>query len=568
MAKQTINVGTVANDRTGDTLRSAFTKINSNFTELYNGQFSGSYTDLTNKPSLFNGDYNNLTNKPSLFSGDYNNLTNKPTIPADVSDLTDTTNLLGGGNVNTGDVTFDGIKVIGYGTASGDGAGYATLELVPDNSLYANGQYLVIDPTAPSHIHIRAGGLQDQSPADLFLGGEKHYVRVRDNQGVRLQNEQITEQFWFYSDPTNFNTGTWFEENGSYYIQFTTTNQEMISKFWEFTNGGQNRVVINENDTVEYGGWASNPSGDIYKVQVLTAPPTSPTNLTSLEFQLFVTNTNYINLENNDFRVDVQDDIRMFGRDIFRLANYSVEEPIEIQTDYDNQAWTWRFNPDGILDLPDGKALNFRQGIIGAPEAGGGTDRVRLYDFFGGGSNFNYAIGVEGNHIWFSMDVNNGTGGYKFYSRDNQIFKIRDDGVLIFEDGTTFNVSAVPTTSKGQAGDKAGTVAFDATYMYYCKQNYAASSISVTALASASTTVWIDSADYAGDLVADFTANSTGWTYNGVTITAVSADNTFGPGYALTGATGFSVVNGNNYTLVSPILPDIWKRVAWSNDTW
>jgi hypothetical protein len=35
MAKQTINVGTTANDRTGDTLRSAFTKVNSNFTELY-----------------------------------------------------------------------------------------------------------------------------------------------------------------------------------------------------------------------------------------------------------------------------------------------------------------------------------------------------------------------------------------------------------------------------------------------------------------------------------------------------------------------------------------------------
>lgn len=37
MAKQTINIGTVANDKTGDQLRTAFTKINSNFTELYNG---------------------------------------------------------------------------------------------------------------------------------------------------------------------------------------------------------------------------------------------------------------------------------------------------------------------------------------------------------------------------------------------------------------------------------------------------------------------------------------------------------------------------------------------------
>lgn len=35
MTKQVINVGTTANDRSGDSLRSAFQKINSNFTELY-----------------------------------------------------------------------------------------------------------------------------------------------------------------------------------------------------------------------------------------------------------------------------------------------------------------------------------------------------------------------------------------------------------------------------------------------------------------------------------------------------------------------------------------------------
>jgi len=35
MAKQVINVGTVADDRTGDTWRSAMQKSNSNFTELF-----------------------------------------------------------------------------------------------------------------------------------------------------------------------------------------------------------------------------------------------------------------------------------------------------------------------------------------------------------------------------------------------------------------------------------------------------------------------------------------------------------------------------------------------------
>lgn len=40
MAKQIINVGATTNDRTGDSIRSAFTKVNSNFTELYNAIFN------------------------------------------------------------------------------------------------------------------------------------------------------------------------------------------------------------------------------------------------------------------------------------------------------------------------------------------------------------------------------------------------------------------------------------------------------------------------------------------------------------------------------------------------
>ncbi len=35
MAKQSINIGATANDRTGDSLRAAFNKVNANFTELY-----------------------------------------------------------------------------------------------------------------------------------------------------------------------------------------------------------------------------------------------------------------------------------------------------------------------------------------------------------------------------------------------------------------------------------------------------------------------------------------------------------------------------------------------------
>lgn len=69
---------------------------------------------------------------------------------------------------------------------SGDGNGLDTIKLIPDAALYyndnnyGNDQYIVVDPTEPDHIHIRAGGTIDDSSADLFLGGEKNHVRVSD----------------------------------------------------------------------------------------------------------------------------------------------------------------------------------------------------------------------------------------------------------------------------------------------------------------------------------------------------------------------------------------------------
>ena len=47
MAKQTINIGTTANDGTGETVRSAFDKVNDNFTELYNERIKGLFSTAT-----------------------------------------------------------------------------------------------------------------------------------------------------------------------------------------------------------------------------------------------------------------------------------------------------------------------------------------------------------------------------------------------------------------------------------------------------------------------------------------------------------------------------------------
>jgi len=53
------------------------------------------------------------------------------------------------------------------------------LILKPDPSLNSD-QYLIIEPTGPNDIHIRAGGVSDQSTTNLRLGGEYNQVQISD----------------------------------------------------------------------------------------------------------------------------------------------------------------------------------------------------------------------------------------------------------------------------------------------------------------------------------------------------------------------------------------------------
>jgi hypothetical protein len=80
-----------------------------------------------------------------------------------------------------------GAQIVSQPNSSGDGSGFSTLELVPDGNLETN-QYIIIDPTDPNHIHIRAGGEQDASSADLFIGGERNNIRVSDSYNNVLIN--------------------------------------------------------------------------------------------------------------------------------------------------------------------------------------------------------------------------------------------------------------------------------------------------------------------------------------------------------------------------------------------
>jgi hypothetical protein len=95
-------------------------------------------------------------------------------------------------SLSTGDITFDGVKIIGAGTGSGDGYNNGTIELVPDADLYDNGQRLIIDPTVPNHIHIRAGEhvYGGSSNPELYLGDDKTNLGIMTWSGDVAINTQ------------------------------------------------------------------------------------------------------------------------------------------------------------------------------------------------------------------------------------------------------------------------------------------------------------------------------------------------------------------------------------------
>jgi len=104
MAQQTINIGTVANDGTGDPLRTAFDKVNDNFTELYNDDA---------------GDVNSVNGQTG-------------TVVLDSDDISQgTTNLYNA--THTGDVT--GATALTIASGAVDGGKIATSSDVQINSL-------------------------------------------------------------------------------------------------------------------------------------------------------------------------------------------------------------------------------------------------------------------------------------------------------------------------------------------------------------------------------------------------------------------------------------------------
>ena len=530
---------------------------------------------------------------------------------------------------------FDGIRthrkskilspgvLFGSNADSGDGAGLDTIKLIPDATLhydngnYNNHQHLIVDPTAPNHIHIRAGGTIDNSNADLFLGGELTHIKVSDNQDnvvirTSVVGEGIAERNWVFDNSGNltFPFGGTFDGAElvpplDFDFVIRSNKTQLIERIADPDSGeNQFRTAISENDDilVVQPGWTVVVGGTTYSVyQVDTVPGLYSTiyaggaTFVPGETYYFRSNTatssvwNFVNdgtlitpgqgtisHRNNDLKVEVTGTdvivLRTAGGDIIvnadasltfndGISKISVLDPAQsggvgglsvngkdrtyIGISSDVFGYNWDFRAFGLNDETTEKPT------IMFP--GGGWLQEDISDIANGGFNVPTQLGSQGA---FTLTVKNNSNFPAPPSAYNWTFGT--DGRTTFPNGT------VPEHSYGASGDKEGMVAFDGSYIYYCTQDFAAEPYSTTIVTT-----------YSG-LYPDIVKGSipqpqAGWAFvhNGTTYTLASNAVENNPGeWNCELTTSISVTAGDTVTVGPASSADIWKRVAWSVDTW
>jgi hypothetical protein len=248
----------------------------------------------------------------------------------------------------TGDITFNGVQIIGDGT----------IELLPDATIETD-QYLVIEPTGPNHIHVRSGGTIDNSAADLYVGGERANVVVSDyNRYVGI------------SAPVLESTYTFMNQNESSSTQFITDNSTAIVLGSIVNVMGVNHVVdsVTDNQPSE-GLQTATATGAVFQTgTTYTFYDVSPTDTYNWYFNsngylsgpamggLFV--SGILNGDNDLWLSS--------GSNVVISSGEGMGVFLENQDDPDNQVATLGdiSGATGTFETPDSKLVTVTNGII------------------------------------------------------------------------------------------------------------------------------------------------------------------------------------------------------------
>jgi hypothetical protein len=304
------------------------------------GNVQGLVGNITNLDSL-NFAVENISalvanNGVNIGAGGFNNLLVLPTdvliqnVPLSVA-----ANIIGVTANNDGRIEW-------MGNSSGDGGGYTTLTLTPDDTV--NSQVLVLDPTAPGHIHLRApgiGGNVEQPTANIFLGPEN-------------TNFEITAQYGTAPEARIHSAGN----------------------TWIFGNDG-NLSLPGNTSSINYANGISILDG------YATVSSQYLSNATSQSYNDFVTG-NYYNASTLDIDYTAYTGASLLNFDIAYQAPLTANIGISVGavnapliqananivlTANSGTAQTWTFDTTGNLTTPRGMVINGNINFLGTDTA-------------------------------------------------------------------------------------------------------------------------------------------------------------------------------------------------------
>ena len=213
MAQQTLNVGSNANDGTGDTLRVAMTKVNDMFTELYLSPLTGGDLSFSGNEISATRSNEDLVFKPSGTGG-----IAFPAITINDNNIegtrsNDDINIKPNG---TGSVVFGAIKIAGTSLSSDD----STVLNINDN--------LVVDGTATMD-SITIGGTLSAGSGSTFGNLTLADGSITDSSGdISFGNENLTT------------TGTITAATGSQIGNLTLANGSITDSSGDISFGNEN----------------------------------------------------------------------------------------------------------------------------------------------------------------------------------------------------------------------------------------------------------------------------------------------------------------------------------------
>jgi len=513
--------------------------------------------------------------------GDDGNLT----LPAGGDILDSTGNSVLGSGGNTGNVTFSDQIVMGTGTNDGGGGLY----LAPGPNSIADSavQYLrVRGGDFPTHIHLDTG---NNAYYDQYFGADSKYVKLEASGNIVINADD------------GANGATWtFDTNG------------------DLTVPGGIKSSISNNLAIETESLPTNPPTTV----VISGADFTSVNLTytkdganSLWYPAGYNPATdpYIEFTGGQYGIFVPG----FGQALYvntgtlnvPLAQWNTNPPLGsvaptgVYTYSGTYTRAWTFGANGELTLPAGGSIvdtgdsgnsliilgtgatiaeNQRaarvalNGDVEGVAIGAGTSDWT----FTNDGNLTIPGGISSiDHLNLDADYD---GGYSVYIGSNHptagmiggvvLGDTRGGFVQVISQKLIVGQTAVPTHSTGAVGDVEGQVAFDSNYIYYCTANYGQVGHQVTGSdylgrgsLNTNTFQLTKTADTLQITVGDIISDSDGGATS--TVVTVSSDENYT--YVGTGGMAYNAVLPLTFTSTDYVSGgNIWKRIAWSGDTW